>query len=263
MFDENGDRYSQSSIFQYTYNGGGSFEIVADYNGRNASLQLYPEKINWTVYTSSPDQSGSNVAESVCSKPCKAKEYAVLTDELCCWECRRCRVNERLNENKTDCEPCPNLSWPDHLTATVCEPVPPVSTGFTDPLGVGMVVLAVLGLACGLTTSVWYLKNRHARLIKASSRELSAFILVGVILANVTILLMLTRPSRVVCQLRLAGFQMAVSLIFAPLFVKTNRIYRIFSAGKQGLKSPRFIGNKIQVVFTLLLLLVQVGVRWI
>ena len=46
------------------------------------------------------------------------------------------------------------------------------------------------------------------------------------------------RPTDISCKLATVGFNGAVAILYAPLFIKTNRLYRIFSAGKSGRIGP-------------------------
>ena len=100
--------------------------------------------------------------------------------------------------------------------------------------------------------------NRKATLIRASSKELNAIILMGISVAYVSVFFYLIKPSKWSCLLRHAGFNFAVSLIYAPILTKTNRVYRIFSAGKRGVKRPAFISNGVQMKLTCFLVGLQV-----
>lgn len=54
--------------------------------------------------------------ESVCSGPCVEREYKILKELPCCWECRRCRDNERLDVENSTCRECPLFTWPEAQT---------------------------------------------------------------------------------------------------------------------------------------------------
>ena len=265
ILNEKGDKLGKTTVHQYVYrNTNARFRHIGTYNGEIDELEILMDRIDWLVYNDMRDREIddlSNATEklkSVCSQPCKKREYLVLQEERCCWQCRHCRVNEHINENKTGCEICPTLSWPDETSAMFCIQIPPSFTQPHSPLGLTILIVSSLGLVLATATCIWYIKERHHKLIKASSRGLCGFILVGIILTFGTAFLFIVEPSDLVCRMRLGGFLMSVAFIYAPLSVKSNRIYRIFSAGKKSTTKPPLIGNRMQLLFTTILLLIQV-----
>ena len=121
--DENGDAYARWRIYQ---NQNGRSVLVASYDEtEEPKLQLFPNNINWTVFNHfstqvlTIDSQNITTTESVCSKPCKAKEYLIQQELQCCWICRKCLVNEYI-VNGTSCKACPFGQWPDKDTATYC-----------------------------------------------------------------------------------------------------------------------------------------------
>ena len=68
----------------------------------------------------------------------------------------------------------------------------------------------------------------------------------------------IAKPSRLVCWLRASLFAIAVSTIYSPILVKAVRIYRIFKAGVKGTQRPRFTSSSVQVIFTGVLIGIQV-----
>ena len=77
---------------------------------------------DWSYFS----ESGENVVpDSVCSYPCKVLEYRQQKELACCWDCKRCRNNEKLNQERSGCEICPILTWPDPDTATQCVNIEP------------------------------------------------------------------------------------------------------------------------------------------
>ena len=88
-----------------------------------------------------------------------------------------------------------------------------------------------------------FLKYRDSMVVKASGRELCTFTMVGNALTFTACIIFVSPPGKVICSLRqiLPGF--AFCLCYAPLFLKVNRIYRIFANSekfeKTYLASPR------------------------
>lgn len=97
----------------------------------------------------------------------------------------------------------------------------------------------------------------HEKIIKASSRQLSATILIGSTLGYITVLLFISKPSFVTCLINRIGFHMTVCIIYAPLLMKTQRVYRIFKAGSKGKQRPKFVSNHAQMIATLCLVITE------
>ncbi len=197
--------------------------------------------------------------ESVCSYPCGPREYYHMQELPCCWDCRICRENERIIDNGTGCNLCDQFTWPDEETATYCIELPHNYLAATNPIGLALVTITGIVLLFSLAILLLFLKNSNRKLIKATSRELSFIILCGTILACVVSFVYIVKPSDIVCKIRSVGFHFAVVLIYAPLAMKSIRIYRIFAASLKGLSKPKFTSTKVQIVFAMIALLMQVS----
>ncbi|ELU06483.1 hypothetical protein CAPTEDRAFT_99819 [Capitella teleta] len=264
MFDQNGDTLGSYILMHWTANAEGVLERleVGKWDKLTGELNLNLSAIDWTFlkkYEYFPtNDSEFYVPESVCSKPCKERQYYHYQEVSCCWECRECRSNERLAQNKTTCEVCPDFTWPD--TPYECSPIQPFYLRVSDSILAQILLpLGIIGIGLTLLTSGALYYYRHHRLIRSTSRELSAVILVGALVCAASIHAFLLKPSVETCLLRLLGFHYGVNLLYSPLMVKTIRIYRIFSAGKRSVRRPRFISSGAQMVFTAVLVLLQVS----
>ncbi len=249
-FDSFGDAKGQYDIHQYRNNG---WQPVLSWL---QDTDLFWKDLVQNLYF--PVRGESNtLPESVCSHPCKGNEYLVPKDILCCWECRRCRSHEIPDTNGSACRSCEVNMWPDD-TGSVCVAITPTYVRWGDYIAICLVTLAFLGLvACFLVNLMW-VKHRQSKLIKASNREVSSIILVGVSLAFICVLVLMLKPEVDVCFIGLITFHTSVSLIYAPLLVKTNRVYRIFAAGKNGVKNPTYIRVGHQRIFIIIILLLLV-----
>lgn len=195
--------------------------------------------------------------ESVCSKPCGARQATVRRELSCCWDCNACRPDEII-VNGTSCVSCPPNTWPDDFTATVCLPIPP------DVFSAGPVAKALVAIATGVlvaitTVGALFIRHRRTRIIKATSLTHSMLMLAATALACVGVYVTCSSPaSDVICVISDAIFHMSICLLFAPLLVKNIRVYRIFAAGKKGLVHPRFVSGKLQIVFIAVPVLIEV-----
>ncbi|KAK2142344.1 hypothetical protein LSH36_967g00009 [Paralvinella palmiformis] len=198
--------------------------------------------------------------ESICSRPCKVGQYYQRKEVHCCWECITCRDNEVTVRNMTDCQPCPDFTWPDNDTKTKCQPITPYYLKGTDSTGLTLLSLEILGVLIAASIVVIYIVKHNNKLIKATSKELSILILIGCMLACFVAMFFITYPDNVSCLLRQSGFHLVVCIVYSPLLTKTSRVYRIFSSGKKGISRPKFISSKAQVFLTTVMILIQVSV---
>ncbi|GAU92916.1 hypothetical protein RvY_04932-2 [Ramazzottius varieornatus] len=204
------------------------------------------------------------VVESVCSKPCRRGEVkAIQTGGVkCCWVCTACKLNEFLLDEFT-CEACPP-GWLPNENLTACLPIT-LEYASLDSGSVGTVVaicFSCLGfLATGFTMTIFILHN-NTTVVKASTRELSYMILVGIFLCYATAFPLFAKPTKFSCYLTriLPGFSFAI--IYGALLTKTNRIARILAAGKKKImtRKPRFMSALAQVVITWIIIGVEVAI---
>ncbi|KAK2146922.1 hypothetical protein LSH36_579g05074 [Paralvinella palmiformis] len=259
-FDKKGDMNGQYVIRQLRGAKNGhelTSAVVGDWVRRTHSLVLDRRVIDeW------PDM--RNVLRypviSICSGSCQPGHYYQRRELPCCWDCIPCREDEITTKNVSSCRSCPSFTWPDSATRSVCEPIEPTYLSMTTTVGLFLVIVGSFGTTCAVGLLLVYRIKRTNRLLKATSLELSGFIFVGCTLACVVSALFVGYPGHVVCVLRHAGFHLAVTIIYAPLLVKTSRVYRIFRAGKKGTSRPKFISTKIQIIFTCTMILIQVTV---
>ena len=259
-WDSKGDFLGSYLILQYQYQQDRSVNVGV-WDKETLSLVLDTEKLRWPAESNiSNNRWTGEVPESVCSKPCHPKEYYIQKELPCCWDCRRCRSNEILVANKTGCALCDLLTWPDEETDTWCEPIEPTKLEWNSVLVISLVIVTCFGLAVCVTVAVVFIKNSQDRLIKASSRQLMAIILIGIVMAYATVLFFLLPPTVITCYLSRFGFNLSVTFIYGPLMVKTSRIYRIFTAGKRGTKRPKLVGTRSQLIIVITLIIMQVRV---
>ena len=202
---------------------------------------------------------GQNIKtpESVCSKPCKAKQYLIQQELQCCWICRKCLVNEYI-VNGTGCEACPFSQWPDADTATYCTFIETTYLKWSSWITLLLTGIIVVGLSFTIYTVVFYIKKRKEKIIKATTRELCSMILVGISLAYITALFYFFKPIYWFCIINRHGFNLSVIIIYALLFVKTNRIFRIFQAGQKGILKPKYIDTLTQIIISTFVILIEV-----
>ncbi|ELU18160.1 hypothetical protein CAPTEDRAFT_147683 [Capitella teleta] len=251
-FDENGDRIGQYHLYHYRSNDGGASvetEFLAVWDQRNF-LNFNKKDSNRTMY----------VPVSLCSQECNSRQYVIQKSPHCCWECRSCRSNERLAENRTTCASCPLFYWPNQLSLEFCETIAHDYLRWSDQLALILLVGSGFGIFVSSVSFGVLYKHKHTRLVKASNIKLSFTMLIGTLFAFLMCLPFVAKPSKITCFFRDVGFNAVFTVLYAPLFVKTCTIYCIFRAGKKGAKTPSFVSNKGQTLMLVVALTIQLGI---
>lgn len=251
-FNKDGDVMTKYEIFQCQENVLKSeVKSIGSWFMENESLQMELERVLWKQ---------NKFPISACPKPCTEMTGSIyyFTKQTCCHVCVGCKVNEIATTNATRCEICPEMYWPDDSRST-CIKIPPFFFGLQNPIAVTLVSIAVVGgIFCLFITCVLFTyRNKHV--VKCFSLELSGIILAGTAVAFCLTGVLVSEPSTVKCFISHVGFSFTFTVIYAPLLIKTNRIYRIFNAGKRTTKRPRFISNSSQVIMAAILISLQVS----
>ena len=137
--DENGDAYAKWTMYQMQHREGNTEQILtATYDElREPNLIIFWENIDWSAFKNFSQQvlnilhKNITTPESVCSKPCQPKEYRIQQELPCCWDCRKCLVNEYII-NGSICEPCLFGQWPEEENAAYCVTIEKTYMKFSD-----------------------------------------------------------------------------------------------------------------------------------
>ena len=202
---------------------------------------------------------GSDPRPSHCALECGVGQFRALlrTDSQCCWSCRPCPAHHfAATTDVTSCSRCPS-SQRANTDKTGCLNLEETYVGFSSPLGALCSTLASLGIIATAVIAVVFYKNITTPLVIASSRELSSCLFAGFLVAYLSIFAFFSRPSAATCGIQRIGLGFSLSICFSALLVKTNRISRIFNR-KIGVGRPRYTTPGFQLVFTLILVLVEV-----
>ena len=256
-FDGNGDLFGKYVVnhVKYSNRTGYVLEPVALWS-KEDGIMVNNSLINWNLNGNQRDKADV-VPDSVCSKPCSRGQIYLRQELPCCWTCHTCRENEIADLNYTSCVTCNEGTWPSKYRL-LCVKIQPEYLAFPQTFAIALVVLAVMGLlACIGTLSMWII-HRKDRLIKASSQELSLLILSGLFLSFLTSMSYLSPPTKASCRISRVGFHISFTITYAPLLLKTCRIYRIFELSRRNAQIPVLIGNKVQVFISLAVIMFQV-----
>ena len=258
-FDENRSIANGYNIINLQMGSDGKFKYVTvgkwdkyPKAGRKTSLLIY-DNIQWKHSLKS-----SNVPESVCSHPCGIGQFRHPVPDLgsCCWMCMQCEGVHQVSDG-VECMECKRGFKPNE-NKSKCVYVQATYFIWTEPLAIIVAVLALIGITATISVSIVFIIYRNERIIKASSRELNAVLLCGILLCYLMPFLYIAKPSPALCAIQRFSVGFCFSLCFSALLVKTNRIHRIFNRESLSLRPPPLISPTSQLFFTAMLVSVQV-----
>ncbi|XP_029995345.1 metabotropic glutamate receptor 4-like isoform X1 [Sphaeramia orbicularis] len=247
VFNVNGDAPGRYEIYQYQIaNSTMEYKIIGHWTDQ---LHLDINEMQWPGGT-------QEIPSSICSQPCRAGQRKKTVKGIpCCWHCENCDGYQYQADTYT-CKMC-RFDLRPNENHTGCIPIPIVKLEWSSPWAVIPVLIAVLGIMATLFVVVTFVRYNDTPIVKASGRELSYVLLTGIFLCYATTFLMISTPDVVVCSLRRIFLGLGMSISYAALLTKTNRIYRIFEQGKMSVSAPRFISPASQLVITFSLISVQ------
>lgn len=155
------------------------------------------------------------------------------------------------------CEECPWGTVPAY-NMSYCIDIPQEYLQFTDPIALTAMAFASIGILATISVALIFLKHRDTPVVKASGRELSFVLLAGIFLCYTMTFFILSKPSKYICGSQIVGIGFCFSVCYSAILTKTNRISRIFRAGKRTIKRPKFISPESQLIICASLVACQV-----
>jgi hypothetical protein len=86
--------------------------------------------------------------------------------------------------------------------------------------------------------------------IKASGRELCYVLLTGILCCYCMSFVILAPPNVLTCALLRIGIGLCLSICYSAIFIKTNRISRIFNQGVKSIQRPLYTSPLSQVTIS-------------
>ncbi|XP_049808113.1 metabotropic glutamate receptor 4-like [Schistocerca nitens] len=258
-FDPNGDGPARYNIIHFKQLRPGHFKWVRVGEYKEGELRLNMSEIQFKLGHPQPP-------ESVCSLPCEsgqAKKY--VEGESCCWHCFNCTQYQiRHPTDETQCLMCPLGTTPDTARAR-CRDIPEVFLRASSGWAIGAMSLSATGVLVTLFVAGVFARHNDTPVVRASGRELSYVLLTGILLCYSVTFALVLRPTDVVCGVQRFGAGFCFTVVYAALLTKTNRIARIFHAGKRSARRPSFISPRSQLCICSALVGVQVLINgvWI
>ncbi|KAI5744195.1 hypothetical protein M8J76_000032 [Diaphorina citri] len=251
-FDANGDGPARYNIIHFKEMSPGSYEWVRVGEYVEGELRLNLSEIQFKAEHPRPP-------ESVCSLPCdrgQAKQY--LEGESCCWHCFNCtQYHVRSSTDETKCVICPEGTKPN-VEHTECLEVPEVYLKYESHWAIGAMGLSTMGILITAFIGLVFIRHNDTPVVKAAGRELSYVLLTGILMCYLVTFVLVMKPTDIVCGVQRFGTGFCFTVVYAALLTKTNRISRIFNAGKRTVKRPSFISPKSQLIICTGMISVQV-----
>jgi len=205
-----------------------------------------------------------NITNSKCSLPCKPreiKEYFALAS--CCWQCKTCPKTSIIIRNT--CEACA-LGYKANEDQSKCDKLKVVTLSPTGGISIAVICISCAGFVLIAVILAVYLKNFSSHIIKSSSRELALFSLFGLAGMLLTSVCLTLPPNKLVCYAQKMLIGISLTCVYAPLVLKTNRVYRIFaSSSKFKLRRLMLVSMPSQffMIFAMVGIEILMGVFWI
>lgn len=100
----------------------------------------------------------------------------------------------------TQCSDCPGGTWPtaDH---SGCSPIEARYLHWSESWAIAIVFLSSFGFALVVCTGIIFIKFRGTAIVRAASRQLCYFLLLGIAMFYVTPLPYIAKPSAASCKL--------------------------------------------------------------
>lgn len=253
-FDANGDIQGRYEVVNFQkFNKDASVGI---WEMSRRELTINDSLIIWPAHSVFDNQ--TIPASSGCGKTCdKGQIYSYLKN-TCCWNCRSCAPNQITAEGATRCIDCLKFYWPNS-NFSECVKISAMYASWGDPVVLVTAALSLFGLVLTLLITMVFIKNNDARIIKATSRELTYIMLTGVFIQYFLVFTFISKPRAVVCVFNYIGFNVSFSVVYAALLTRTNRIFRIFNAGKKTKMLPSLTSPISQILIAIILIGIQVS----
>lgn len=122
---------------------------------------------------------------------------------------------------------------------------------------IGALVFSWIGIFVTIFVIVIFIKYNDTPVVRASGRELCYVLLAGILSCYSMTFVLVQKPTTIICGAQKAGIGLCFAVVYSALLTKTNRIARIFKAGKKSARRPSFISPKSQLIICGGLILVQ------
>ena len=215
----------------------GTWHGIATKNDQiEGRLNLNRSRIAWGgMARDSPPQ-------SYCSRECKSTQVRIPEkgQPECCWSCHDCGTRSIVTNNSCEA-PSRYPSW-------------------AHPASKALILVTSLVILVTIATAAFYAVKRGHPAIKATGKELCVIMFLGILSCQVASLLYFVKPTDALCKARLFAGTVSMTTCYAPVLLRTSRVYRIFKSAQSSPVRPPFISPRSQIAATGGLVAVQVAI---
>ncbi|XP_065055968.1 metabotropic glutamate receptor 8-like [Rhopilema esculentum] len=236
-FDENGSVVREYEIQEFV------LKPVPEYR----KLGSWPHRVKDIV--------PAEKVQSTCSETCKGGQFRIPKYHMsCCYTCKDCGPDEYA-ESESRCKTCSNWEKPN-ATKTGCVLLP------EEPMNATWVILMTTMSSVGIVLTFLimfiFLYHNSTAVVKASGRDLTYPLLVGIILCYTLPYVWLSEPTSATCGITRFGLGFGFFICYAALVIKTKRIEHIFrDRDKISIERPLAMGPSSQTLILLVAVLIE------
>ncbi|XP_072113021.1 extracellular calcium-sensing receptor-like [Mobula birostris] len=161
-----------------------------------------------------------------------------------------------LSLDSIDCFKCPPLFWSNDRKDQ-CIPKKIEYLGFTEILGMVLVLLGLVGVCMSGLTAGLFFRHRDTPLIKANNSELSFLLLFALSCCFLCSVTFIGEPSHWSCMLRRTAFGVSFVMCISCVLVKTILVLTAFKATHPSSNRMKWFGQRQQRISVFLLASVQ------
>ena len=253
-FNENGEVSARYDIMNFREeNSQKRFVTVGTWRADDGNLggSLKINDVKW-------HGGNTTTPSSYCSLDCpfgNVKKTRYVYNFACCWNCHACEKLSIIVNNTCVMGP-PGYITNANRTKWLKREV--LYLKWHDRAAAILIAISVLSIFFTLLTLIVFCIFPNNRALKASGRELCCIILAGILLCFATPFFYIAKPNDVICCARRLSTSLALATCYAALFMKINRIYRVFESAKRSTRRPPLVRPKSQIIITGALISVQV-----
>eukprot|EP00795_Rhopilema_esculentum_P008073 gene8073-13989_t len=223
-FDSNGDPIGGYLITNLQNNTDGSmkFTRIGRWDGRQRQLHFTQ---NTTIYWNGWV---TQVSRSSCSKPCAPGYFGIPGKSKCCWECFRCQDGfVKWWYGEDSCKKCSD-DYVTNANKTQCIKLIERYLHWSDVEAIVICVISFSGGILVLVSLILFIRLRSTPIVKASSLELSYFLLVTLLMIFLTPAIYIGKPTKILCIMRPMSTGLLMAIATSILSVRAYRYMCIF-----------------------------------
>ena len=248
-FDNNGDVKGKYDLVN----------ILSDLVAKDVGVWQEFEKRN-ILYAniSNIEWNSAQGPQSVCARPCPPGMHRrpAESDPQCCWTCQRCLEGTVSNgSGAISCTPCG-----EHLISnsnrTACVFIPVNYLDWRSSWAVCIVVIALISMLVLIFVAVLFVRYANTPVVKASNRELSFLLCLGLLVTFLMPFAFAGKPSATKCTISQIMFCVGTALALSAILAKTCRIVLVFKTESRN-QCRLLLKNKYEIALTLVLTFIE------